>query len=77
MEYNIGTKIRELRIRYGMTQEQVAEKVGCDRETINRYENHKITNPKSVYLGRLAKLFNVSIDYFLEEENESEERKDC
>ncbi len=78
MKSTFGTRLRELRELNGMTQEEVAVKVRCVRETINRYENDMVPNPNSKIVRRLAKLFKVSVDYLLdgllkgEDENEEE-----
>lgn len=39
MEPIIASAVRELRIKRGLTQEQLAEMAGLDRKTINRIEN--------------------------------------
>lgn len=38
----MGEKIKHLRILSQMTQDEVAEKLDCDREKVSRYENDKI-----------------------------------
>ncbi len=55
------TRIKELRARYNLTQEQLAEKVGVRRETILFIESGKY-NP-SLKLGfKIAKELNSKID---------------
>lgn len=46
-----------------MTQDQVAERLKCDREKISRYENG-IQHPDYFFICSLADLFDVSCDYF-------------
>lgn len=56
-----GTRIKELREEKGLTQEDLAELIGVEYQTINRIENGVyFTNYSN--LEKLAKAFNVSID---------------
>ena len=34
----LGSRVRQLRVASGMTQEQLAEACGLDRKTVNRFE---------------------------------------
>lgn len=57
-------RLKELREKAGMTQEQVAEKIGIKREQYRRYENG--TNEiKASYIIKFCKLYNITSDYFL------------
>lgn len=58
-------KLRELRIKSGFTQNDVALKIGVSGQTILNWENG-IYEPKIDQLIRLADLFNVSIDYLVD-----------
>ena len=42
MEKTLGRKIREYRLKRGMTQEELAEKLFSSKSTISEYENNKI-----------------------------------
>ncbi|MEI8129235.1 MAG: helix-turn-helix transcriptional regulator [bacterium] len=56
-----GARIKELREEQGLTQENLAENIGVEYQTINRIENGVyFTNYNN--LENLAKTFNVSID---------------
>ena len=48
----IGRAIAHARQRRGLTQEQVAEKLGVEQETVSRFERGVVLPP----LGRLAEL---------------------
>ncbi|MBQ8738277.1 MAG: helix-turn-helix transcriptional regulator [Clostridia bacterium] len=61
MIVNIGTKIKELRKRDGMTQEQLAEKLNLTPQTISRWET-ETAYPDIVTIPILANIFDVSID---------------
>lgn len=60
----MGEKLRLLRLRCQMTQDQVAERLKCDKEKISRYENGWIQHPDYFFICSLADLFGVSCDYF-------------
>jgi len=59
---NIGDKIKNLRKKKGMSQEDLCKNI-CSQSEISRIENNKI-NPSSYVLQQIAKRFGVSIDYF-------------
>ena len=60
---SIGKHIQALRKGKGLTQEQLAERLGVKRSTIANYEtNNRLINLED--LIRLANYFNVSLDYF-------------
>lgn len=61
-------RLRELRIKGGFTQSEVAKKLGVSSQTILNWENG-IYEPKISQLIKLADLFNVSVDYLIEREN--------
>ena len=64
------TKIKELRARYDMTQEDLAVKVGVRRETIVFLEKGKY-NPSLKLAHEIAKTLKAKIEeIFIFEENE-------
>ena len=58
----IGKKIMELRKKNGLSQEELAEKVGVARQTISKWELGE-TSPDLKQSKELSKIFNVSLDY--------------
>jgi putative transcriptional regulator len=63
------TRIKELRARYDLTQEDLARKVGVRRETILFIEKGKY-NPSLKLAYDIAKALNTTIDeLFIFEEN--------
>ena len=60
----IKEKIKELRKKNGWTQDQLAKKINVNGRSIGRYEIGGV-EPSSSILGRLAEVFNVSVDYLL------------
>ena len=58
---DIGNKIMELRKKSGLSQEELAEKVGVARQTISKWELGE-TSPDIKQSKELSKIFNVSLD---------------
>lgn len=56
--------IYELRMKYGMSQDELAEKIFVTRQAVSRWENGE-TIPNTEALKLLSKLFNVSINTLL------------
>ena len=54
-------RIKELRARYNLTQEDLAKKVGVRRETIVFLEQGKY-NPSLVLAHNIAKVFKKTVD---------------
>ena len=65
----IGDKIKGARIKAGLTQKDLADKLLCSRQNIARMESNKYA-PGPHNLVALAKLLNVSVDYLLGERDE-------
>lgn len=57
-------KLRELRKNSALTQKQIADVLGIDRSTYSYYENGK-ASPSLEVLMRIAKVFNVTLDYII------------
>ena len=57
----IGKKIRQLRFRTGLTQEQLADKLGLGPQAVSKWEN-AAAMPDITMLPLLAEIFGVSID---------------
>ena len=58
---NIGQKIRQLRYKAGLTQEQLADKLGIGPQSVSKWEN-AVSMPDITTLPILAETFGVSID---------------
>lgn len=61
---NMGERLRELRLRRKISQEEVARHIGITRSAYSHYE---INNRQPVYetLIKLAAYFDVSLDYII------------
>lgn len=62
-------RLRELRARYGMTQEDLAVKVGVSRQTINAIETEKY-DPSLPLAFKLARCFGASVEELFEPEGD-------
>ena len=58
---SLRTKIRELRLRDRLSQEELAQRVGVRRETIGNLENGKY-NPSLALAWHIAAVFGVKIE---------------
>ena len=69
----IRTKIKELRARLNLTQDELAEKVGVTRQTMLYLEKGKY-NPSLILAHKVADVLRSSIEeVFIIEENGDEE----
>ncbi|MCK1242413.1 XRE family transcriptional regulator [Streptococcus uberis] len=59
----VGDKIRELRLRKGLTQKELAEKIGMGHTTIANYEKG-IRAPKKNKIFKIANVLGYSVDDF-------------
>jgi len=69
---NISNKVLELRKANAMSQEELAEKLQVSRQAVSRWENGTAL-PDAGNIISICKLFDVSADYLLNDEYESEE----
>ena len=64
-----GKKIRQLRFKAGMTQEQLAERLGIGPQSVSKWETG-VSMPDITSLPLLAEIFGVSIDDLFDLTNE-------
>ena len=57
----IGERIRALRLDAGMTQEELAQRIGLKKQNISRYENSRV-EPNIRTAKRIAEALGVSLD---------------
>lgn len=60
----LGNMILKLRLDYKLTQEELGEKIGVNRQTLSAYERGE-RSPNIEQLIELSKVFGVSTDYLL------------
>ena len=64
MEQDFGLRLKELRLRAGLTQKQLGERIGITKSVVSFYELRERT-PSPEVLIKLASVFHVSSDYLL------------
>ena len=62
----LGTKISELRKARGMTQDELADKMGVSPQAVSKWEND-LSMPDLPVLIELSDFFHISLDDFLKE----------
>ena len=67
-------RLSELRKSKGLSQKQLAEKLSIAQNTLSQYETGK-RDPDTETLKRIGEFFNVSIDFILGNEHNTEKRK--
>jgi len=63
----IGNRISELRKQNGMSQEELADRMGVSRQSVSKWESGQ-SMPEVEKLILLSDLFHVSTDYLLKED---------
>ena len=71
----LSEKIKELRLRDGRTQEELAEAVGVTAQAVSRWEK-EICYPDMELIPSIANYFGVSIDELFGYENDREKKVD-
>ncbi len=63
-DYQFGNRLYGLRKAAGLSQSQVAEKIGVTNKSVSRWENGN-TKPSTEMLRRLSDLFGISVEELL------------
>lgn len=66
----LAEKIQDLRKKSGLSQEQLADKLGISRQAISKWESEQST-PDIDKIVLLSEFFQVSTDYLLKEEKDA------
>ncbi len=74
MESSIGEKIRELRQKYKLSQQDLADSLGVSRQTVSNYELGT-TVPDVKMLKQIAEALSVDAGSLLRKENEKSEEQ--
>lgn len=65
---SLGEKLLDLRKKAGLSQEDVANKLGVSRQTVSKWETDQ-TVPELINVKLLSQLYNVSYDYLISGSN--------
>ena len=74
MNVKIANKLYELRKQSGISQEELADKIGVSRQAVSKWERAE-ASPDTDNLILLAKIYNVSLDDIISEEDITEAEK--
>ena len=69
VEYNIGTKLKKMRLAKKLTLQALAKEIGFSAALISQIENNHISPPIAT-LSKLAKYLGVKMSYLFTENNE-------
>ena len=61
MNIETANKLVELRKKHGLSQEELADKLGVSRQAVSKWERSE-ASPDTDNLIELAKLYDISID---------------
>src|SRR5215831_529822 len=65
MAETLGGRIRKARERYGMSQAELARRIGISKNSMNLIEASKTPDPSVLKVRAIATTLNVSADYLL------------
>lgn len=68
---DFGNRLKALRLKENMTQEQLAKKLGLTKSVISAYESD-LRHPSYDVLIHISKIYNVTTDYLLGVERKRE-----
>lgn len=57
-------KLKKARMEAGLTQGEVAEKLGCSQSWVSKIELGEL-RVEAIWLNKLAKLYGKKVEYFL------------
>lgn len=60
----LGERLKKLRVRHGLTQDDVAFQLSMDRTSISKYE-HGVLEPPISVSRKFAKMYNIGLDYLI------------
>lgn len=69
---SMGAKLKQRRMKKGWSLQQVADEVDVSKAHIYELELNKVKNPSVETLKKLAKLFDMPLSYFLDDDEDIE-----
>lgn len=66
----MSDRIKERRVAMGLTQEELAEKLGLQKSAIAKYENGRVENIKRSVIKNMAEILHCKPSYLLAFEDE-------
>ncbi|MFW6224859.1 MAG: helix-turn-helix domain-containing protein [Bacteroidota bacterium] len=74
MDIQIAKKIRSLRIKHGLSQEELAGKIGVSRQAVSKWERGE-SSPDTDNLLALTKVYDLTMDEMLFSKNLTSDQK--
>ncbi len=73
----LAERLRQIRLEHNLTQQNIADVLGCDRTTYTLYET-ATTSPSPTTLYRLAQMYDVTVGYLMgvEKDNHPERKRE-
>lgn len=71
----MGDAIKELRIKNGLTQEELANQLGLQKSAIAKYENGRVENIKRSTIQKMSSLFGVPPSHILGMDEDNKDNK--
>lgn len=65
----MGQRIHDKREEFGLSREELAEKLGVTRQTIYSWENGKVKNIDRDYINRMAAMWNCDPQWLMHMED--------
>ena len=62
---SVGSRIKDVREHFGMSQVALADKIGVSKQTLYKYENDIITNVPSDKIEAISIVLNTSPQYLM------------
>jgi transcriptional regulator with XRE-family HTH domain len=73
MSESLGERIRRTRIRYGMSQAELARRIKVSLNTMNKIEAGETPDPRASRIRAIADVLGVSADFLLGRKDEDVE----
>lgn len=71
----LGERLKQLRLKKGITVDDMAKRVGKNRATIYRYENNQIPSIPHSIIVQLSDILNVPITFLIGKEDDETWKK--
>ena len=72
----VGEKIKSLRKQLGLTQTELGEKLGVQKNAVSKWETGRVDDIPGSKIRSMAALFGVSPSYLIDDEEEESVRMD-
>ena len=69
---SMGVKLKQRRMKKGWSLQQVADEIDVSKAHIYELELNKVKNPSVETVKKLAKLFDMPLSYFLDDDENIE-----